>query len=361
MSSTYAYSGTYSLLLDDSENDTIYSFAAAILAIDLSGQTQVELDFWWDEFGPDSVNDGVFISADSGANWSRIQSFDEDPTTWRHQVIDLDAAAAAKGLTLNDHFQIKFQMYADDPIPLDGYAIDEVRVRAPQVPVPASFPYYSGFESGALSSEWVINFTNEGRVQVGTYRPYTGTYGLLLDDWENDTINSLAAAILTIDLSGQTQVELDFWWDEFGPDSVNDGVFISADSGANWSRIQSFDEDPTTWRHQVIDLDAAAAANGLTLNDHFQIKFQMYADDPIPLDGYAIDEVRVRAPQVPVPASFPYYSGFESGALSSEWVIRLHQRGARSGRHLSALHRDLRPAAGRLGERHDQLASRRRS
>ena len=45
-----AYSGTYSLLLDDSVNDTIYSYAAAILAIDLSGQTQVELDFWWREY-----------------------------------------------------------------------------------------------------------------------------------------------------------------------------------------------------------------------------------------------------------------------------------------------------------------------
>ena len=103
---------------------------------------------------------------------------------------------------------------------LDGYAIDEVRVRAPQVPVPASFPYYTGFESGALGSEWVISFTNEGRVQVDPYHPYTGTYSLLLDDWENDTINSLAAAILTIDLSGQTQVELDFWWDEFGTDGL---------------------------------------------------------------------------------------------------------------------------------------------
>ena len=134
---------------------------------------------------------------------------------------------------------------------------------------------------------------------------------------------------MTIDLSGQTQVELDFWWDEFGPDSVNDGVFISADNGANWSRIQSFDEDPTTWRHQVIDLDAAAAANGLTLNDHFQIKFQMYADDPIPLDGYAIDEVRVRpnaAPTLAWPGDTNYQQDGlhpESGDVGGNYIYRI--------------------------------------
>ena len=39
-----------------------------------------------------------------------------------------------------------------------------------------------------------INFTNEGRVRVDPYHPYTGTYGLLLDDWQNDAIWSMAAA-----------------------------------------------------------------------------------------------------------------------------------------------------------------------
>jgi len=327
VSSSYPHSGTYSLLLDDYENDSIYSTAAAILTIDLSGQSQVDLDFWWDEWGSDSLSDGVFISDDSGATWYQVMSFDDDPTSWRHQIIDLDEKAASQGMTFNDHFQIKFQFRADDPIPNDGYAIDEVQVRAAPSPTPATFPYYDGFESGTLGDEWMVYFTNEGRVQVSSSYPYSGTYSLLLDDYENDSIYSTAAAILTIDLSGQTQVDLDFWWDEWGSDSVSDGVFISDDSGATWYQVMSFDDDPTSWRHQIIDLDEEAASQGMTFNDHFQIKFQFYNDDPIPWDGYAIDEVQVRAAPVPVPATFPYYDGFEAGALGDEWMVYFTNEG----------------------------------
>lgn len=185
-------------------------------------------------------------------------------------------------------------------------------------PTTASFPFYDGFKSGTLGAEWGIDFTNEGRVRVDPYHPYAGTYSLLLDDWQSDGIWSVAAAILTVDLSGQSQVELDFWWDEFGTgDQTQDGVFISADQGVTWYRVLSFDADPTAWRHEVIDLDAAAAANGLALNEHFQIKFQFYDDDPIPTDGYAIDEVHVRANAAPT-LSWPGDTNYEQDGLHPE-------------------------------------------
>ena len=302
VSTSYPYTGTYSLLLDDALGNATLSSAAAILSVDLGGQSQVELDFWWREFTDENhAEDGVFISDDDGAHWSPLFSFNNGPQFWRHQVLDLDAAATAQGLTLNDHFQIKFQFYDSDPIPSDGYAIDEVRVRAPHVPVPANFPYYSGFESGALGAEWITDFTYEGRVQVSSSYVYTGAYSLLLDDARGDTTLSNAAAILSVDLSGQSQVELDFWWREFIDENhTEDGVFISDDNGAHWSPLFSFNNGPQIWRHQVLDLDAAAAAQGLTLNDHFQIKFQFYDSDPIPSDGYAIDEVRVRPNAAPI-------------------------------------------------------------
>jgi hypothetical protein len=199
----YPYTGGYSLLLDDSLSDGTYSYAAAILTIDLSGQTQVDLDFWWRKLGDeDHVYDGVFISANDGTNWYKVLSFNIDPTGWRHQIIDLDEEAAANGLTFNNHFQIKFQSYDNDPIPNDGYAIDEVRVRAAPSPTPAAFPFYDGFETGELGQALMVDFIYEGRVQVGTGYPYAGTRSLLLDGWESDGIYSTASAILTIDLSG---------------------------------------------------------------------------------------------------------------------------------------------------------------
>jgi hypothetical protein len=299
----YPYAGRYSLLLDDSLGDSTYSYAAAILTIDLSGQSQVDLDFWWRKLGDeDHASDGVFISADDGANWYKLLSFNIDPTGWRHQIIDLDEGAAANGLTFNNHFQIKFQFYDNDKIPTDGYAIDEVRVRAAPSPIPAAFPFYDGFETGTLGPAWMVDFTNEGRVQVGSTNPYTGTYSLLLDDWESDSIYSTAAAILTIDLSGATQVKLDFLWRKFSDEShASDGVFISADEGTNWFKAFSFNVSSSDWKHEVIELDDLISANGLAYNDRFQIKFQFYDNDKIPTDGYAIDEVTVRpnaAPQL---------------------------------------------------------------
>jgi len=302
VSASYPYTGTYSLLLDDSVSDSTYSYAAAILTIDLASQSDVELDFWWDEFGTDDSREGVFISADNGTNWHQIMNFSADPGGWRHQVIDLDAEAASAGITYNDHFQIKFQFYSNYSIANDdGYAFDEVRVRSKPTPVPASFPFYDGFESGALSDSWQIDFTNEGRVQVGTSYPYAGTYSLLLDDFRSDSIYSYADAILTIDLAGQSGVVLDFWWDEFGTDDSREGVFISADNGTNWYQIMNFSVDPGGWRHQIIDLDAETVTAGMTYNDHFQIMFQFYSNYSIANDdGYAFDEVRVRANAAPV-------------------------------------------------------------
>ena len=39
----------------------------------------------------------------------------------------------------------------------------------------ASFPYYDDFESGVLGSGWTISTTQQGRVQISSSYPYTGT------------------------------------------------------------------------------------------------------------------------------------------------------------------------------------------
>jgi hypothetical protein len=319
VSADYAYSGTYSLLLDDYKTDPIYSTAAAILTIDLSGQSQVDLDFWCRDFlDEDHIDDGLFLSDDDGANWYKIFSFDTVPGFWRHYIIDLDEEAANHSLAFNDHFQIKFQSYDDDPIPTDGYGIDEVQLRLPPTPTPAAFPYFNGFESGALGDEWLVEFTNEGRVQVGDYDALDGTYSLLLDDYKTDPIYSTAAAILTVDLSSQSDVVLDFWWCEFlDEDHGEDGVFISDDDGANWHPLLSFNGGTSAWQREVIDLDAATTSLGLMLNDHFQVKFQFYDDDPIPSDGYAIDEIRVR-PNIAPALAWPGDTDYEQDGLDPE-------------------------------------------
>ena len=167
-------------------------------------------------------------------------------------------------------------------------------------PPAAEFPFFDGFEMGALDPVWLTQVIGQGRIQANTYAPQAGLYSALLDDAVQDSTYSTAALILTIDLAGQPNAVLDFWWREFGDENhPQDGVFLSDDYGANWYQVLSFNDGPQSYQHEYVDLGTAATAHGLTFNDQFQIKFQFYDNEPVPNDGYAIDNVRV-APATPV-------------------------------------------------------------
>jgi hypothetical protein len=161
-------------------------------------------------------------------------------------------------------------------------------------------PFCDGFESGSLGAVWTTYTTNEGQVQVSSSYSYSGTYSVLLDDSADNSTYSHAAIILTIDLSAQSDVELDFWWRDFGDeDHDDDGVFVSDDWGTTWFTATNFTGSQSSFKNEVIDVDAIAGGFGLTLNDHFQIKFQFYDNYSIASDGYAIDEVCVQVPSIP--------------------------------------------------------------
>jgi len=167
---------------------------------------------------------------------------------------------------------------------------------------PASLPFSDDFESGGLGSAWAVETDYEGRVRVDSAYPYTGSYSLLLDDDADSGFYSHASAILALDLSGQSQVEMSFWWREFLDENhADDGVFISDDYGATWYQVFSFNDGPPTYTQTIVDLDAGASAAGISLNDHFLVKFQFYDDYPIPTDGYAIDDVQVYVPDTQAP------------------------------------------------------------
>ncbi len=171
----------------------------------------------------------------------------------------------------------------------------------PPTPTPppgggAPLPFYDGFESGSLGAYWSTHATNQGRIRVSTSYPHAGSYSVLLDDSVSGGNYSEAGVILTVDLAGQSNVALDFWWREFSDENHSgDGVLISDDGGVSWCQVLSFNNGPNSYRNDVIDLDAAAASCGMSFNGAFQIKFQFYDNYPISSDGYAIDDVRVEA------------------------------------------------------------------
>jgi hypothetical protein len=189
---------------------------------------------------------------------------------------------------------------------LDGYAFspakDQVTVNEADVTHgatayafnPTSVPFVDGFESGELGDAWAVETEYEGRVRVEAGYPHTGGYSLLLDDHTSGGLDSHASAILALDLEDQPQVEMSFWWRAFDDEiHADDGLFISDDYGVTWHPVFSLTGSTIVFTRTTIDLDTQAATAGVSLNDHFLVKFQFHDDWSIGSDGYAIDDVIV--------------------------------------------------------------------
>lgn len=162
-------------------------------------------------------------------------------------------------------------------------------------PLSASTPMTETFESGLLGDDWAEETDYEGRVRVEKAYPHGGEYALLLDSANDPGYSSHAAAVLALDLVAVTEADLTFWWLRVGEqDDSEDGVYVSDDWGATWHSVLSFsDYAADDYQEAEIDLVWEAALAGLTLNDHFLVKFQFYGSDPVTTAGYAIDDVLV--------------------------------------------------------------------
>jgi hypothetical protein len=166
--------------------------------------------------------------------------------------------------------------------------------------------FQDGFETGDLGTGWSVSTRNEGRVQVANNATIpggvnTGAYSLFLDDAvPGGTASSQAQAVLTADLEGVSVATLSFSWRGFADtNSSADAVYISGNYGTNWCRIRDFDDPQKTYKAETIDLIASAKTCGLTLNDHFQIRFQFFGFygilDGANADGYGIDNINLFA------------------------------------------------------------------
>jgi ELWxxDGT repeat protein len=166
------------------------------------------------------------------------------------------------------------------------------------------------FESGTLGSSWTPRSSNSnGRIQLsGEYGTAGGSYALLMDSTVDGTLTRNEAT-WTVDLGSLTQATLVFshadWNDEANSfngaftDYYNaDGVAISAD-GMTWHPVWNApDQTEGVWTQYSIDLDAAAAAAGISLSSALRIRFQQYDDYGLTTDGRGYDQIRVTTPQV---------------------------------------------------------------
>ncbi len=327
------FAGARHLTMDDTVDGSAYSLNEARLHLDLSGETQVDLAFRWKEFGDEThAQDGVYLSDDGGQSFAKVLDLDGGATTngvWQAVALDLDAAAAGAGLALTSTFVVRFQQYDNYAIATDGFAFDDVSVTpggSTGGGDRATVPYATGFESGALDSFWSTASTAEGRILVTTANgPSAGSWHLTMDDSVDAGALSQNEAWLRLDLTGETDVELTFDWKEFGDEThAQDGVYLSDTDGGSFVKVLDLNGGSTTndvWQTITLDLDAAAAGAGLSLNDEFVVKFQQYDNYGIATDGFAFDEIGV-APGGGGGngATPPYATGFEGG-LDAYWSI----------------------------------------
>lgn len=161
----------------------------------------------------------------------------------------------------------------------------------------ATLPYSTGFEGGAFDAYWQTAVTANGRVRLlTTNTPRTGSYHMVMDDATSGGYSQTEAR-LKLNLAGQTQVDLSFWWKDFGDETqTQDGIYFSSNGGTSYVKVYSLNPasySNNTWRNVVLDVDALAAANGLALTSTFIVKFQQYDDYPITTDGMAFDDISV--------------------------------------------------------------------
>ncbi|WP_221412593.1 hypothetical protein, partial [Fulvivirga lutimaris] len=283
----------------------------ALLHLDLSAETDVQMDFMWKEFndGYDVLNDGIFFSDDGGASYIRVVNLDGTnyvDESWQLVSLDIDQLATDNGLIMSSNFVIKFEHLDTESIPSDGFAFDliEVYVPTPCTPTYAVFPYTTGFEDGSFGAEWCIPKNSFSRTQVTSDNaPNTGTFHMTMDVNPGGN-NGRNMALLHLDLSGTSNVSMRFNWKDFNEElNVSDGIFLSDDGGTTFTgNVFQLDGPSTTdnvWQLAELDIDQLANANGLSLSNTFVIMFQKFdnffinTSNLAQSDGLAIDDIDI--------------------------------------------------------------------
>ncbi|MEJ2719894.1 MAG: PKD domain-containing protein, partial [bacterium] len=161
----------------------------------------------------------------------------------------------------------------------------------------AALPYSTGFESGSFDAYWTTFSSGYGRILITTANtPHSGSRHMTMD---NSTSGSYSQneAWLHLNLAGKTDVELDFWWKDFGDEThTQDGVYFSSNGGSSFVKVYNLpggSYSNNVWNNFTLDVDQLAASAGLSLTSTFVIKFQQYDNYPIATDGFAFDDITV--------------------------------------------------------------------
>jgi len=173
------HGGSYHLTMDSSTNGTL-SRNEATWTVNLAGRSNVRLEFWVKMFtdephGPPATSpftpgadfDGVAISA-NGTAWYEVLPLRTAVASWTRYTVDLDAAIAARSLSYNSTFRIRFNHYDDFAIGAgDGFAFDDILIyEAVHHRLSVSLPTSAGEGAGTVGGTFGIAPAPESNLTV---------------------------------------------------------------------------------------------------------------------------------------------------------------------------------------------------
>lgn len=220
------HSGTQHVILDSENN---WARKELDLSLNLFGRTGVVLTFWAKSFSQFSTApsnpfygganfDGVAMSAD-GLQWHEIQSLRSTTIgQWTQFTVNLDTAIAARGLSYNQAFKIRFNNYCSSSAPTNGVAIDDVSVTANTagqvaVTLPMTVSENGGPVSGTITldaasgADTVVSLVSSSPIGLSVPASVTipagqTTASFTASPLDNLSINGIVAVSVTASISG---------------------------------------------------------------------------------------------------------------------------------------------------------------
>ena len=257
---------------------------------------------------PTAAFTGAPTSGDAPLLVSFTDQSSGSPTSWSWNFGDLGTSSAQNpSHTYTSPGTYTVSLTATNAYGSDGETkVDYITVTAPGSGY-ANLPYSTGFESGALDQYWTTNVTSNGRIRIlSTNTPHSGSYHMVMDAITNGTY-AQTESWLHVNLAGKSQVDLDFWWKEFGDETHSqDGIYFSSNGGSSFVKVLNLNGSSysnNTWNSFNLDVDQLAASAGLSLTGTFVIKFQQYDNYAITTDGFAFDDISVTEAVLPPPVA----------------------------------------------------------
>lgn len=343
---TESLEGAYAARLGKSSDDE-YALNRLDLPLDLSLPGQMILELMvGHSYEETQVQDGIFLSTDGGASFTKIYGFAYENWAVRKSgflpPINISALARKEGLALSRNSVIRFQQYGKDDFNgsadfSDGIYIDKVTVLAVDIPH-AKLPFIEDFSAGNLQLPMITGdpalsdssdvLSNAFVLDVVAFEADSSRGNVLRMGSKFDKSPATSAADIYLDLAGEKNVKLSFdFYDNRDETSPADGIFFSDNGGYSFKKVMSFDTD--NWADDVfgtmplLNVDRLARLHGLNLNERFVIRFQQHGSNDfegsrLSSDGIMIDNVRVFTVETSY-AQLPFTENFDVPKLASYW------------------------------------------